>query len=232
MYNGKYGKLRFGLKDGATKVVKINAELNENLWNISGFGETISFSTECLERVFTSFSLHGATLIEAELFGELQATANISTCYSVKAELKEDLTSKANADKIIYLIDDLHEEINVDCYLGKNIEMALNLEDDLNGNLFIGKNVFYDFLVAEQLNAEIAANVLEKQMARIEVTIPPNGELRIDSNVFNATMNGENILHLYNGDWIMISRDTTTLTVQTASGGTLVGQLLYTERYL
>ena len=232
MYNGKYGKLRYGLKDGATKVIKIKAELNENLWNISGFGETITFSAECLERVFTSFSLHGATLIETELFDELQATANISTCYSIKAELKEDLTSEANADKIIYLIDDLNDNLKSSCYLGKNIEMTLSFEVDLNGSLFIGKNIFFDLLTADQLNAEIAANVLEKQTARIEVTIPPNGELRIDSNVFTVTMNGENILHLYNGDWIMISRDTTTLTVQTASGGTLIGQLLYTERYL
>ena len=232
MYSGKYDKLKYGLKDGAIKVIKINGTLNENLWNIAGFGETIFISSECHERLLASFDLHNAALIENELLEELNAKSKIGTCYSIKAELKEALGCNAHADKIVYLIDDLHEDINANCYLGKNIKLSLKVEDKLEGRLFIGKIIPLDSLLADQLNSDISVNVLEKEIARIDVVIPPGGELRIDSNVFNATLNGENILHLYSGDWIMISRDTTTLTVQTASGGKLIGQLLYTERYL
>ena len=232
MYNGKYGKIRYGLKDGVTKIVKVQGSLSENIWNISGHGETILITGYCHERITTSIKAHNVLLLEDSLTEDISCNATIGTCYSIKAELTESIECECDAKKIIYLVNDLHEEINDECYLGKNISLNLKAADSIDGQLFIGKIIPLEILLAEQINADISANVLEKEIARIDVTIPPGGELRIDSSVFNATLNGENILHLYNGDWIMISRDTTTLTVQTASGGKVVGQLLYTERYL
>ena len=232
MYNGKYGKIRYGLKDGVTKIVKVQGNLCENICNISGHGETILVTGYCHERITTSIKAHNVLLLEDTGSEDVSGNANMGTCYSRKAQGREARECECNAKKIIYLVNDLHEEINSDCYASKNIWLNLKASDSIEGHLFIGKIIPLGILMAEQVNADISANVLEKEIARIDVTIPPGGELRIDSSVFNATLNGENILHLYNGDWIMISRDTTTLTVQTASGGKVVGQLLYTERYL
>ena len=66
----------------------------------------------------------------------------------------------------------------------------------------------------------------------LQLTIPPGGELRIDSEIFIVLLNGENALHTQSGDWINISRDLLRLIVESASGGQLQGQLIYTERYL
>ncbi len=65
-----------------------------------------------------------------------------------------------------------------------------------------------------------------------KLTIPPGGELRIDSELFLVLLNGENALHTQSGDWINISRNLLRLIVESASGGQLRGQLIYTERYL
>ena len=66
----------------------------------------------------------------------------------------------------------------------------------------------------------------------LQLTIPPGGELRIDSGLFLVLLDGENALHTQSGDWINISRDLLRLIIESASGGQLRGQLIYTERYL
>lgn len=232
MYNAKYGKLKYGLKEGATKIIKISADLSENTWSIAGIGESIQLSYECNERVLSSSNINNATLIEDELTERLLCESKIGTCYSILAELNESVDVDANVVKEIFLVFELSDSVKNTCYLGKNISVIQEVKDGFSGSLFIGKVIQIDSLLADQVDADISANVLEKQIAYLDVVIPPGGELRIDSSLFNATLNGENILHLYNGDWIFISRDTTNLAIQTATGGKLKGKLLFTERYL
>ena len=232
MYNAKYGKLKYGLKDGTTKIIKISADLSENIWSIAGIGESIQLSYECNERVLSSSNINNATLIENECNEKLLCESKIGTCYSISTELIESIDVDVNAVKEIFLIFELRDSVKSACCLGKNISIIQHVKDKCSGSLFIGKEIHIDGLLADRVDADISANALEKQIAYLDVIIPPGGELRIDSSLFNATLNGENILHLYNGDWIFISRDTTTLTVQTATGGKIEGKLLFTERYL
>lgn len=66
----------------------------------------------------------------------------------------------------------------------------------------------------------------------MQVTIPPGGELRLDSDVFLSMLDGENVLYAQSGDWINVSRELLRLIVESATGGALEGQIIYTERYL
>lgn len=70
------------------------------------------------------------------------------------------------------------------------------------------------------------------QTTTVDITIPPGGELRIDSDVFTVTLNGVNIIHAHDGDWIMLDNTLLNLIVDTGSGGNLQGQILFTQRYL
>ena len=45
-------------------------------------------------------------------------------------------------------------------------------------------------------------------------------------------LDGENVLYAQSGDWINVSRELLRLIVESATGGALEGQLIYTERYL
>ena len=57
-------------------------------------------------------------------------------------------------------------------------------------------------------------------------------ELRIDSGNFTVTLDGKNILHQQQGDWIVLERELAALTVDSGSGSQLSGSIIYTEKYL
>lgn len=70
------------------------------------------------------------------------------------------------------------------------------------------------------------------ESTRIDITLPPGGEIRIDSETYRALMNGENILYAQSGDWLTLSRELLYFDIESASGGDLMGTIIYTERYL
>lgn len=76
------------------------------------------------------------------------------------------------------------------------------------------------------------AGTVRESVFDMQVTIPPGGELRLDSDVFLAMLDGENVLYAQSGDWINVSRELLRLIVESATGGDLEGQIIYTERYL
>ncbi len=232
MYNEKYGKIRYGLKDGVKETIILKGDLGENLLAITGFGDKLVITDNLFERLAENTIVRATTLMSGSFFECCNLEGKATFSYSISDELSEDIKCSSSLKKDIRIVDVLVSNVNGQLLLGKNIELLLGLKDTLGSDTFIGKILYEKMLLAEQINAEISANVLEKQMARVEVVLNPGQELRIDSNLFNATLNGNNILHLYNGDWIQISRDTVKLTIQTATGGIVTGKLLYTERYL
>lgn len=154
------------------------------------------------------------------------------------------------ADVIIRIF--LNEAFQVNAFGKKNTPAALNVQESLGTSLLGSKNTpaslaLEDALFSQPLGSKdvpgvlMAAEVLTSMMAAIsqttqraifQVTIPPGGELRIDSELFTVLLNGENVLYAQSGDWINISRELLRITVECASGGGLSGQLIYTERYL
>ena len=85
---------------------------------------------------------------------------------------------------------------------------------------------------SEVLGAVSGAGTQSTEQVSVTVTIPPGGELRIDSDTFRVLLNGENVLDKQSGDWLMLSRDLLYLDIESAIGNGLSGNLIYTERYL
>lgn len=76
------------------------------------------------------------------------------------------------------------------------------------------------------------AAFIDLEVLRISVEIPPGGELVIDTENYTVTLNGENVLHLQEGDWIRVSRELLGLSVSAGTGGALTGTLTAREQYL
>lgn len=114
----------------------------------------------------------------------------------------------------------------------KNLPTPLELSDSLTAETAGSKNVPGALLASEVLTSMLEATSQTTERTTLQLTIPPGGELRIDSELFSVLLNGENALHTQSGDWINISRSLLRLVVESASGGRLEGQLIYTERYL
>ena len=62
--------------------------------------------------------------------------------------------------------------------------------------------------------------------------IPAGGQLVIDSDFFTATLDGENVLDQYEGDWLQFTRELASLSAQSGGSGSLRVSVLYRERYL
>jgi hypothetical protein len=114
----------------------------------------------------------------------------------------------------------------------KNLPTRLELPDSLTSETAGSKNIPGALLASEVLTSMLEATSQTTERTTLQLTIPPGGELRIDSELFSVLLNGENALHTQSGDWINISRSLLRLVVESASGGRLEGQLIYTERYL
>ena len=102
----------------------------------------------------------------------------------------------------------------------------------LNGLARGSKDLPGDLSAWEVLTSMGEATSQTTQRASFQLTIPPGGELRIDSGLFTVLLDGENALHTQEGDWVELSRSLVRLTVECAQGGGLAGQIVYQERYL
>ena len=59
-----------------------------------------------------------------------------------------------------------------------------------------------------------------------------NLDVVIDSDFFTATLDGENVLDQYEGDWMQFARELASLSAQSGGSGSLKVSVLYRERYL
>lgn len=117
-------------------------------------------------------------------------------------------------------------------WASKNIPALLVLGDSAGARVRGSKNIGTLLDVWGVLTALPSATTQTTETASFQLTIPPGGELRIDSEIFLVLLDGENALHTQSGDWINVSRKLLRLIIENSSGGRLEGQLIYKERYL
>ena len=147
-------------------------------------------------------------------------------------ELAEDLLGYANVLVDANLDELMAEELKCTAYLSCDIPVSAASSSVLQSKAAIAMDMYCSYVASEALNSDIVAVNLEREVAVINVTIPAGGRLIIDSDFFTATLNDENIIDLYAGDWITLSRDLIELDVDSGTGGKLTGKAIYTERYL
>lgn len=117
-------------------------------------------------------------------------------------------------------------------WASKNIPTRLVPEAWTGARALGSKNIPALLSVWGVLTALPSATTQTTETASFQLTIPPGGELRIDSDVFTVLLNNQNALHTQSGDWITVSRELLRVLIESASGGRLEGQLIYTERFL
>ena len=124
------------------------------------------------------------------------------------------------------------DSLAVEAWGSKHIPAKVAAYEAVRATMRASKNINTSFVAADILTAILEATSQTTEIVTVQVTIPPGGELRLDSDVFLAMLNGENVLYAQSGDWINVSRALLRLIVESATGGSLEGQLIYTERFL
>ncbi len=228
---GRYSLLRYSV-NLAKKSIPISAVFSETMNTVAGSAVAV----ECAGQFFETMqgSIQGTVAIVSTLsaYSGLFTAAKMSADVVTSAAMFEALQAVTYGQKNIPGGITSADVLTASVWGSKNIPAPLSMADVLTARTAGSKNVPAPFTVSEILTSILEATSQTTERTTLQLTIPPGGELRIDSELFLVLLNGENALHTQSGDWINISRNLLRLIVESASGGQLRGQLIYTERYL
>lgn len=142
--------------------------------------------------------------------------------------------------------------INTSVLSSKNVFVARWIQNKTNAQIIISKICVINRLSISRINATaqikkgifiqrvsssvimIVASVTSTRFItlRLDVKMLPGQEIRINSDMFTATLGTENILHTVSGDWIYLDRGVQRIVIATNTGGSIYGELIYNERYI
>ena len=122
--------------------------------------------------------------------------------------------------------------VDSDSWLGALFHTETRGKSVFNTHIWVGAVIQPPTRGSSYFFAILSAELRRYLTANIDVSIPPGGELRIDSDIFTAFLGQQNILHLHSGDWINFSRNTRVLSIEAGTNGNLTGDVVYTERFL
>lgn len=232
MNNGKFSLMKFSLKTMAEPDFQFSVSFSDNVRGM------VSFSQNILVEQFYNVSIDGRALCTAGIYfaanyqSDVQSKVVLYPNVKFTASYADDVMSK------VYLASDMNaftlfdDVVEAKVFVSKDSTFGVTFEDNINSLISIVKNMLMDRLnLSAQVYCIISADIVDTKIFNLSVTLNPGEEIRIDSEMFTVTKNGENIIHLFDGDWIYLSREVFAL-VATAAGAPLTGKVIYVERYL
>lgn len=227
----RFNLSRFSL-GSQDNTIQIELLLTENLESVAGVAipvETTAFFNDILRG-----SGRGAIGIAStfESFAELNSAALMQANIVVQVLFENTLYSTTDGAQNSMIVGLLSDALNAKAYASMDILYGEAYAETLMAAADGLKNILVDSLLYELLGSVSGAGTQSTEQVSITVTLPPGSELRIDSDTFRVLLDGENVLDKQAGDWIMLSRDLLYLDIESAIGGGLSGNLIYTERYL
>lgn len=232
MYNDRrYNLARYSV-NLETAVVEIAETFGETLNSVAGVAIPVD-TRERYSNTMRGYSRGTISVVstmtaEAGLFAAAKMSANIV----VKATAEETLSAAAAAIKNTPAALTSEDVLTAAARASKNIPEGMSGTEVLTALATASKDIYSALVVGDILTAIMDATSQTTETAVVEITIPPGGELRIDSDAFLVLLDGENVLYAQSGDWINVSRELLRLIIESATGGDLTGQLIYTERFL
>jgi hypothetical protein len=163
----------------------------------------------------------------------LEQLSRLSMRVRSQMESNSRILSDSHIGKLMFVSFSGHSEIDTGSHIGKLMYNPEIVSDSrILSDSHIGKRMLTELDGSTYIFVYATAELWGFLTANINVTIPPNGEVRIDSNAFTAMLGQQNIIHLYSGDWIEFTRDMIVLNVEAGTSGDIDGNIVYDERYL
>lgn len=231
MINGKYSLIRYSSNSGAE--IEVSDLFVETLRGTAGTAIIIDVSDAFYETA-TLKSRIAASIIETASINEtVNASVSMVANIEVYDYMFSVLSGSAKASQNIYVSLNSSEDLNADVYLGVNIPAYLESDCALYGNCNPRKKLEDSgFFATDVLFGTVNAGISQDFVVTFNVSIPPGGELRIDSENYTVTLNGENVLYAQSGYWPILSRELAQMTVDSGTGGEMTGEIVYAERWL
>lgn len=227
----RFSLSRFSLGvDG--NVIKYEGSFSDELQSVSGVAVPVPASAfmvdVCQGSVKGTIAIPSAFSSEAGMQAEVDMYANILLPVSFVESARGVIVGSRNES-----ISGLWAEaLNAAVWAGKVMPFGAGMEDRIRAASFASANILSSLFVSEVATTSASAGTQSTERTTVTITIPPGGELRIDSDTYRVLMDGENALYAQEGDWIKLAREVLYLDIETASGGPLEGSITYQERYL
>ena len=230
----------------------------QNLYSLTRFSlgsesSAIQLTMNCAATFKGSFGIGAnAVLQDASMQMAFDSKTQGSIGLPLLMDLTADLDSQALGGTAIVLFFKGSADFSAKAVAGAVIPMRMDLVEDLAGRMVLGADLPLraDVLAALDANASLGADFvlggsfaailsssasvvdITEEISLIAVDLAPGDELRIDSENFTVTLNGVNILHLQEGDWIRLGRGLLAIGVDSGTAGALSGSLICEERWL
>lgn len=231
MFERRYSLAKFSV-NLETKTIEIAETFSEALNSVAGVAIPVDVRERYADAVqgYTRGTISVVSTMSATeaLSSAVKMSANIVARFTAAERLAAEVEAIKNLRAALTSADSLAAAVQG----SKHIPTILAAYEALNANGSASKNICTAFVAADILTAIMDTTSQTAEVVLMQVTIPPGGELRLDSDVFLAMLDGENVLYAQSGDWINVSRELLRLIVESATGGALEGQIIYTERYL
>lgn len=165
---------------------------------------------------------------EAELQADTEMNANILARPFVSETVKGTSVGSRNEIISVSWVDDM----SAVSWGSKDSHRLFTLVEQVESSAFASKNILASVFGSEVFTVLSDAGRQSTSRVSVIISIPPGGELRIDSDTFRVLLDGENVLYAQEGDWLNLSRNVLYLDIESATGGELEGSLTYQERFL
>lgn len=227
----RYNLSRFSLGSQDT-TLPIEVTFSDELKSVAGIAvpvETTAFFNDVVRG-----TLRGAIAMKSAF----ESVSNLMNACSMKANINLSfasdgaVSSKVDGSQNSYIITVLSENLDRKAYGSKTIPGSADFYDALVANVYGVKDIRTFLVVNEVLTSIMDAGSQTTEIARFDITLPPGGEIRIDSETYRVLMNGDNILYAQSGDWLTLTRELMYFDIESATGGALEGTMIFTERYL
>ena len=228
----RFNLSRFSAGSQASTIISVEMTLLDELKQVSGAAipvETTAFFNDVVRG-----TQRGAIAVRSEfesgalLQANCSMNANINISFLSENTVIGDVDGSQNKN----LMTTFAEYLRCNVHGSKVIPYALQLNDVLYANVDGFKNIQALHTLSDVFTSILEATTQRTEIVRIDVELPPGGEIRIDSETYRVLLNGENILHMQSGDWLRLSRELLYMDIESATGGSLDGTIIYTERYL
>lgn len=232
MAHNKYSLTRFGLgSEGG--VYQLEMDCSVSLGGSFGVGANAVLQDASMQVAFDNKAQGSIGLpLIMDLTAELNSQALGGTAIVLEFNASAELSARAKAGANIPVELDLSEKLGGSFILGADIPMSIDAAASLNADAVLGADIVLEGDLTAILSSSASVIDITEEMATIAVSLAPGDELRIDSENYTVTLNGENILHLQEGDWFRLSRGLLSITVDSGTAGALSGSLVCEERWL
>lgn len=231
MFDSKFNLTKFNLADNV-KLLNFSRNNVENIDCVAGDKIQLNFRRKFHEKIESDVELHILVLCKRQLVEDIQTSVDLKKYMLMQRKVKERIKNVSIVVKNIRFIKHPTENIETILHLGKLLTFGVISEERLNiKKLNAGKYIWYKRDFSEVIKSETLASRTKHKSFIIDTTIPPGGEIRINSDVFTATLGLQNILHEYHGDWLHFTRASQNLSISHVGGGELLVQVIYNERF-